>query len=395
MIHAAKTQKGSALIIALLLMGVIMTLALGLSDLVIREVRITQDIINSGKAYYSAEAGMENALLDLHQRLPGYETEDKEKWFEPEIGLTKPEPELLYTYSVDNRTKTIPYVDTSVINPYVAQGAPEKYLYGKLELNEQVVIPLFTSEEEGIATNDVTAFRVEYYIDAEIAPEWQANYYGLNNIDVLRWKITGIKQIPEGLEDVPKLITESIGDYIAVLPSSDPYKPTCFGTGEEIYPSPEDVGGILYKGKCQESTAGRVYKFARNAYLFKYNPDTKKYETTVYVEDPKSGENSSMLIKDFLLDHSKNYLTISNIFNPSVLKNPNDSRIYYRIIIPNEDEYTIRDFAKITSTGLVRNLRQHIEAYIAPDRFMPVFNFSLYRTDVRGDRDKETPDGYL
>ncbi|MFC1655768.1 PilX N-terminal domain-containing pilus assembly protein [Patescibacteria group bacterium] len=400
MIDTTKTQKGSALIIALLIMGVLMTLALGLSDLVIREVRITQDVINSGKAYYAAEAGMESALLDLHQRLPGYETVDKENWFEPEIGLTKPEPELLYTYSVDNRTKTIPHVDTSVISPYVAEGAPERYLFNKLELNEQVVLPLFTSEAEGIGTNDVTAFRVEYYIDAAIAPRWQANY-GLNNVDVLRWKITGIKTegIPAEAGELPKLLTESIGDYIAVLPNSDPKNPTCFGNSL-AYPKAQDVGGISYSGDCQESQYGKIYDIARNAYVLEItiDPDTGDpvVATKAYIENPTNpGENPPMKIDQFINEHSHNYLTISNIFNPSVLENPNDSQIYYRIIIPKEGEYTIRDFAKITSTGLVRNLRQHIEAYIAPDRFMPVFNFSLYRTDVRGDEDKETPDGYL
>ena len=58
-------QKGSALIIALLLIGVLLTLTLGLGSLVMREVRITNDVINEGKAYYAAEAGIESGLLDI------------------------------------------------------------------------------------------------------------------------------------------------------------------------------------------------------------------------------------------------------------------------------------------------------------------------------------------
>jgi len=65
--------------------------------------------------------------------------------------------------------------------------------------------------------------------------------------------------------------------------------------------------------------------------------------------------------------------------------------IYYRIIVPNEE--IIREFAKIKSTGSYGKLRQQIEAFIRPEGFLPVFNFSLYRTDVT-ENSKETPVGF-
>jgi hypothetical protein len=390
-----KTQKGSALIIALLMMGVLMTLALGLSDLVIREVRINTDVINSGKAYFAAEAGIESALLDLHQRLPGYETEDNQ-WHEPDIGLSDfdPKPELFYTFSIANKTKVIPYVDTTIVSPAVAEGSPQKYLYDILELNDSVTIPLFTSNEDG-TVNNVTEFRVEYFIhpDAEVAPKW--SNYDFASIDILRWKITGLKK--ESLSEegsLPKFLTESIGDYIAAYGGSNADSPSCFGTRSSAYPDPDEVGGISYDGVC----TGFIYDYARNAYLLDADYVTGQIKTVTRHENLNDPDkHNPVFIEDFLKEeaHTHNYLTLTNIFNPSILSDPSKSRIYYRIIIPKEGEYTIRDYAKIEATGLIRGLRQQIEAFIAPDRFMPVFNFSLYRTDVRGDQDKETPTGYI
>ena len=77
-----------------------------------------------------------------------------------------------------------------------------------------------------------------------------------------------------------------------------------------------------------------------------------------------------------------------------MLDNPNNAKLYYRIIFPNEGENSIRDAAKINSTGTLDKLSQHIEAFIQPDRFMPIFNFSLYRTQVGGEGDRETIQGF-
>ena len=61
------------LLITLLLLGVLMTLTLGISNLVIREIRVTQSIVDANKAYYAAEAGVEDALLKLKKSGEGAE----------------------------------------------------------------------------------------------------------------------------------------------------------------------------------------------------------------------------------------------------------------------------------------------------------------------------------
>ena len=68
-------KNGSSLIIVILIMGILMILTVGLSGLAIREIGQTAGIVKAGQAYYAAEAGIENALLELENSFPGYETE--------------------------------------------------------------------------------------------------------------------------------------------------------------------------------------------------------------------------------------------------------------------------------------------------------------------------------
>lgn len=388
-----KKNKGSALIIALLIMGILMTLALGLSNLVIREVGITNDIVNSGKAYFAAEAGIESALLDLHQNLPGYEIEKIVTDGEFEVGGNiyqtgmSEDADLEFYYQIENRTHTVPYIDTQIVNPAVVNADPIK-TFNVLDLNESVSIPLFISNEKGETVN-VKAFRVEYFITGNaISPAWLLKG-AQEDIDMLRWKITGIKTtgVSPGSDPnaPPKLLTESIGDYLPTIGGSNENQPTCFGTQNSLTDMVFD--GISYNENCLETTLGKIYYFAREAYTFDIIQNSKgefEYKTVPHLRE----QNTEMRIGDFLEEHSHNYLTMTNIFNPSMLNGESteekerNARIYYRVVIPNEDEYTIREFAKITSTGYVRRLRKRIEAFIRPDKFMPVFNFSLYRTEV-------------
>jgi len=376
-----KTQKGSALIIALLIMGILMTLALGLSNLVIREVRITSDIIDSGKAYYAAEAGIESALLDLHQNLPGYET--NEGMYKGVSGDYSLGDDLTFEYSIKNKTHTYPYVDTEVVSKEIAQGAPKKYQYNFLNLSDSVSIPLFTADENG-KVEKINNFRIEFFIDAQIAPEYSDAVTKLY-IDMLRWKITGSKKNGSGF------ITESIGDYMPVFSGSTSALPTCLGTGESKKAFKDPDSGINYPAHCNR----KMWEWARESYVF----DTYSQTTQSRVWDPKTSKGDPVTIASFLNAHEANYLTLTNIFNPDVLQEKlgiskaEQAKIYYRIIVP--DQEIIREFAKIKSTGSYGKLRQQIEAFIRPDGFLPVFNFSLYRTDTQGEDDKENPGGYV
>jgi len=388
-----KINKGSALIIALLLMGILMTMALGLSNLVIREVKINSDIISSEKAYYSAEAGIESAMLDLYQNLQGYEIDN--------TGISRPDLGLDFTYSIKNKTKVIPYVDTQIINPQIAMGLPREYLYNVLNLNDSITIPLFTVKENGVLV-PVTDFRVEYFMaDDTLGYNWYIKNWTTADIPILRWKITGINTDPPDARK--SFVTESIGDYIGITPGSDEKMPSCLGT-ENALDKSINVDGINY----QENCISGIWFCARESYFLVVNEEgvleTKKYSagadnTEIY----NCNTGTPLRIYDFIAGtekHENNYLTLTNIFNPSVLEGSSDyekinkAKIYYRIIIPNPNEYAVREQAKITSVGFSRNLRKQIEAYVRPKTFMPVFNFSLYGTDTKGDDDVESPEGF-
>lgn len=379
-----KTKKGSALIIALLLMGILMTLALGLSNLVIREVRITTDIINSGKAYYAAESGIESALLDLHQNLPGYETQDG--MYKGKQGAFDLNEDLTYEYSIQNKTHTYPFVDTEIINKEIAQESPKKYQYNELGLSDSISIPLFTVGDDG-KVKRITNFRIEFFIDAEILLQYKHSDSNGLVVDMLRWKITGIK-------NKSGFFTESIGDYMPVFDGSTSTMPTCLGTEESgqsgSFKDPDS--GITYSNNCNNF----IWQWARESYVFEYDPETKTQTTQSRVWDPETNQSDPITISEFLDSHQTNYLTLTNIFNPEVLQEKpgitkeDQAKIYYRIIVP--DQEIVREFAKIKSTGSYGKLRQQIEAFIRPDGFLPVFNFSLYRTDTSSDT--ETPTGY-
>ncbi len=374
-----KTQKGSALIIALLIMGILMTLALGLSNLVIREVRITNDIINSGKAYYAAESGIESALLDLRQNLPGYETTG---------GMYKGiDEDLTFEYTIKNKTNTYPYVDTEIISPQIAQDSPKQYQYNVLNLSDSISIPLFTVGDDG-RVQKIDNFRIEFFIDAEIMPEYRHSDESGIVVDMLRWKITGIKQLSSASKNFQ---TESIGDYMPVFDGSTANMPTCLGTEEskQIASFKDPDSGITYNENCNNF----IWQWARESYVLEGGVTQSR------VWDPETSQYDPVTIKEFLGNHETNYLTLTNIFNPNVLMEKpgitkeQQAKIYYRIIAP--DQKIIREFSKIKSTGSYGKLRQQIEAFIRPDGFLPVFNFSLYRTQVGGETDKETPTGFV
>jgi len=371
MIKRYSKQKGSALIIALLIMGILMTLALGLSDLILREIRITNDFVDSGKAFYAAESGIEEALLDLQQNLPGFETED---------GMD--EKELTYIYKIENKTQSIPFVDPEIIDINIAENEPEKYLYNVLNLNDSFSIPLFTVNDDGSLDN-IKDFRIEYFTDAKINPNLVEDAgITLQNVDMFRWKLTGRNTTGVGGKT---LFTDSIGDYLVLLDGSSANKPTCVGTERIEHTNFTDINsGIEYIASCNRG----IFKWAREAFLYLGNDTIKRTED----QDPYT-------IKEFLDSHDFIYLTITNIFNPNVLsglsdfERRNNARIFWRILTP--ENMMLREFAKIKSTGSSGNSRKQIEAFVRPDSFLPVFNFSLYRTQVGGVDDKQTPQGYV
>src|SRR3989344_1951173 len=66
-IHLLKSSKGQAVILYLLILIIGMTIVLTVASRVITDIRITTTTDESNRAYFAAEAGVEEALRRLQQ----------------------------------------------------------------------------------------------------------------------------------------------------------------------------------------------------------------------------------------------------------------------------------------------------------------------------------------
>lgn len=213
-----KNKRGSALLVALLIMGVLMAISLGLSTLVLRETIVTKDLLDAGRAYYAAESGIEIALSNLENKLPGWEPAVDDSGYKP----FKIDEDLaaIGEFKVKNRCKAYPCFDE---NEFDINSATPRQFYDVLDLNESINIPLFVVKDG--KNVPVTDFVVEFY--ATFDPDQDLNFNGakLSGWDVLRWKVFGIKDT--GAESV----TETISDFTALskLNSTEDFD---FGIGD-------------------------------------------------------------------------------------------------------------------------------------------------------------------
>ena len=380
-------QKGTALITALLVMGVLTAISLSVSALIVREISITRLALDAGKAYYTAESGMEKALLKLSKNPMSGFGEGGEDFDVGENGANG-------SFQIKNTATTYP-----VVGEQEKSLNPESY-YSYLDVNDSVTIPLFTVEDE--VEVPVEDFVVQYFVDLteeDFGFQTASDQGIITGWDVLRWKVYGI--VPEGDKTAGK--TESINDFtsVALVESTsteggteastltDARNPSWFGTllnwdspeggynyfsmGNAINYFPyqnEDVvidnigPETLYTGFCSQDQAREHYK---------YDGDIM----TVIGCYP---------ISEFLApnNHNQNYLVLTNLMNPSVLNGDYDydsraakSRLYYRVVT---DKNMPREFAEITSVGEAGDSKITLSMLRKRDSFMPIFNFALYHS---------------
>ena len=65
--YKLKKSKGASLLLTLIIFSAILVIALGISNLIWGELKLSQDIPKSLKAYYAAEAGVEVSLYNDRQ----------------------------------------------------------------------------------------------------------------------------------------------------------------------------------------------------------------------------------------------------------------------------------------------------------------------------------------
>jgi len=398
-------KQGSALLVAILVMGVLLTLTLGLSTLVVREIRQTADIVAAGQAYFAAEAAMENALYDLAENLPGYEVVDK---IYPPPGVE--DDYLNYAYTIGNKGDKYPYFpedepvflspDIAVPSSVLYENHPQR-TYNVLPLNESVTIPLFTANDDG-TVNDIDDFLVEYYVNFDLAdvtkfqPLFQ-NSNGqplkLEDFDIMRWKVFG-NPCNNDCSHPDTLKTDAISDFYPAVTGVSAERPVCIGTVQALSDFGEGCSAPVAEevkyGNNSEVTKldlnGKGFSFARECFLSE-------------VTDPTVGSQKGeailrkCTINQFIQTHSRNYVTLTNMVNPDIIginpeTTPQYANIYYRIVTSGgEDNSIVREYADIKADGFSRegSVQQSINAKLRMSSFLPVFNFSLYRTDTSSD----------
>jgi len=405
-------REGTALLVAMWVMGVLIAVSLVLSSLVLREIRVTAGVLDGGRAYYAAESGVEVALYNLNNELPGWETEGKK--YVP-IQLDD-DYRVVGEYRVDNTCTAYPCFDGDF-----DQKSAETDLssfYDVLDLNQSITIPLFVVKNiNGVKTNvPVDHFSVEFYANFNPRTDFKINdpkaLNFLSSWDVLRWKIYGINKILKR--------TDSISDFTA-LSMVD------LGGDDEEFPTNRELPAWFGTISCSEIPDGDRYtsKISCGKYAELYGSDdieivkTKGQEANVYAgtcgptkarefyeyagTDKLQAIVPCKPIESFLKAHEFSYLTLTNLMNPAVFKNASQpggftelerlskSKIFYRIELyaaPSAGELAgneiVREFADITANGYSGKSKQSISVKMQRGSFMPVFNFSLYSTYKSG-----------
>lgn len=401
-----KNREGTALLVAMLVMGVLISVSLALSSLVLRQTRVTKDFLDSTKAYYAAESGIELGLFGVNHELPGWEPGSTDangyKYLKIDQDLNS-----VGEYKVANRCQAYP----CFADDYDVDHADPKAFYDVLGLNESITIPLFIVKEDENGNQvkvPVKNFVVEFF--APFDPKTDLKIADSNNIsgwDIMRWKVFGIRN-----QANPPQVTESISDFTALSMiknsggvnfSANSKIPSWFGTegcdkfNQRYKGNVIDCGGYVAKtlerlnsaseGQVADTFAGNCLNTEAREY-YQYEYDVANNEKKLKSENI----HSCYLIRDFLSKHELNYLTLTNLMNPAVF---NDqafdggrsveelSKLYYRVELADDNmnpAYTSREVSTISANGYSGNSKQSIEVKIRKGSFMPVFNFSLYST---------------
>lgn len=372
-------KQGSAVVIALLLMGTLTLLGVTLATLINGETRQIAETIRNGRASYLSEGGTELGLFFVHQTPPGSQP-DKNNLDETyniqqransqniilglasgqEAGLQNNQTDQI-AINIQNRSNFLPILEEFQLseglqnpnNPTIRRD-----LFQSLGLNETVTIPLTDSQN----------FEVEYYFALDSSgfrQDW----------DILLWKLFGTNK------DTGKL--ENLSEYFPA-------------TASKAQGSKDETNRVIGSTSTAPARFGSLTpERGFNCGTF-FSPDKQSVTRTT--------ENSNdefkicdTLIQDFLRTHNNNYLVLTNGVNTAVFgENPDLfelANINWRICTPschdsvvnkNFQEQTnqnlVPKFTKVTSKGIHNQNTKFLYTSINPDGFLPVFDFSIYRT---------------
>jgi hypothetical protein len=367
-----KTQKGSAVVIALLLTGTLILIGVSLATLINNETRQIAETIRNGRATYLSEAGTEIGLLFTHKTPPGSTPENNtlEETYslEPRVNTRNIVFQLSnqnrsdlntqtnqFSFQINSRSNFLPIIEEFELREALQNdNNPDirKNLFEPLKLNESVTIPL----------TDAKRFELEYYFALDSGtyrPDW----------DILLWKLFGTNANGE---------TENLSEY--------------FPAGA----SPTQNSNLIGSTSTAPARFGTVT--AQNGFnCGTYFPANQQ---TQLLNDQNSGTEfitCGTSIQQFLDTHENNYLVLTNAVNTALFGENEDlfniANINWRICTPTctdsvvltnyqdqDNQYLVPNFTKITSLGTHNSNSKYLYTSVNPDGFLPVFDFSIYRT---------------
>ncbi len=284
-----RSQRGSALVISLLFMMILVVLSFSVNFMLMNEIRSERNFLSGLKAYYAAEAGAESALLEVSLHDAGTEIDPAESVLVEDVEDTS------YTYTVVSREDSVPCsFEAQNDSGYAALGA-----------GESVMVPLAQDED----------FQVKYYVVNSAYP-YDYTTSTMQN-DVLRWKIIGNNESGN---------VAAISEYIPISSPNDNYanNPSEFGTNSLI--------GF---------TTGKFYDRIGDALT---GADALYLDYSGFEDNSAQGAFQHIFHEDypiatFLDNHTHNFLTLTNILNTipptqpelELPYNANDYVLYYKI----------------------------------------------------------------
>lgn len=351
-------KKGSALVMSLFFMAILVVLSFAVNYMLLNEVRSERNFLEGVKAYYSAEAGIEDALLQVSVSNAGVDIVDKVDvaFVQEAMNLSSDEVENIsgskYTYDVMSRGS---------YNPCPFED--EEGGFAVLKSGESVVIPLTGNDE----------FKVEYYIVNTKYPFDTPNNndpsWVMQN-DVLRWKILGNRN------DNDKL--EAISEYIPIydVNHNASNKPSTFGTDTDF---PE------YKfGKYYDIIDGATFETSDLLYAGDFDPFANDFAAGAF----HYVFHAQYPIADFLSGHTNNQLVLTNYLNvipptapeTELIYDADDYELYYRLTAPDRTDVAC-SAVQVIADGFSENedFKQSIEVIRPLDQAAPFTDFVWYQ----------------
>ncbi|MBT6068978.1 hypothetical protein HOG48_04445 [Candidatus Peregrinibacteria bacterium] len=375
MLKKFTAKRGSALVMSLLFMMILIVLSFSVNYMLINEIRAERNFLSGAKAYYAAEAGLEDALLNVSLQDAGAAVESKADpvMFVEDAVATY--PNLVsdsQNYSYDVISRSTEYTPCDFERPDTLHDT-----FGMLRAGESAVIPL----------DSVSNFQVDYYVLDTTSP-FDVPSFVMQNKDVLRWQIvgnrnTGVNVFGDAKKQGAGKV-EAISEYFPISSINNNYhdNPTSFGTSAELEYA-------WAAGKYYDIIDGATFDSTDLLYI-----DLEDYLAS-------SGEggfhyifHSQYPLIDFLNGHNNEMLVLTNILNvvsPSQTEEVDsipagNYELYYRVhdgLSGRESESIACTAVKVEADGISPDGKfvQSVDVIKPLDQGIPVTDFVWYQKD--------------